>query len=70
MCTYCVKIKVLAQEVRESIKEVCYMHFWFSKNNGWGRLNGRISIFHHLIRCIKKQNMPQDAACKALQSTK
>ena len=47
---------------RESIKKVCYMRFWFSKNNGWSRLNDLISIFHHLICCIKKQNMPQDAA--------
>ena len=29
-----------------------------------------ISFFHQLIRCIKKQNIPQDAAWKALQFTK
>jgi len=29
-----------------------------------------ISIFNHLLRYIKKQNIPQDAAWKALQSTK
>ena len=29
-----------------------------------------ISIFNHLIRCIQKQNTPQDAAWKALQFIK